>query len=47
VLFAAIRAASATVDRVTMRYGNLILFVVLALALVGVLSACGGKGGGY
>jgi predicted small lipoprotein YifL len=29
-----------------MRYRILIL-LVLALCLVGVLSACGGKGGGY
>jgi hypothetical protein len=30
-----------------MRYGTLILLLVLALSLVAVLSACGGKGGGY
>jgi predicted small lipoprotein YifL len=29
-----------------MRYGTLILLLVLALSLVAVLSACGGKGGG-
>lgn len=29
-----------------MRYGTLILLFVLALSLVAVLSACGGKGGG-
>jgi len=29
-----------------MRYGPLILLLVLALSLVAVLSACGGKGGG-
>jgi hypothetical protein len=29
-----------------MRYATLILLLVLALSLVAVLSACGGKGGG-
>jgi predicted small lipoprotein YifL len=29
-----------------MRYTTLILLLVMALSLVAVLSACGGKGGG-
>jgi hypothetical protein len=30
-----------------MRYRTLVLLLTLAVVLVGVLSACGGSGGGY
>jgi hypothetical protein len=41
-----IRSAPAPVCTGEMRY-RILTLLVLALCLVGVLSACGGKGGGY